>query len=247
MGTRRILVVDTGEDAQARAASEAARQLGHEVFNHASPVGVGSALAQHDADVVILVWDLPAQQDHKLLSLIESWERFRPLRTLVITVQREQELRQLLSRSPNASVLPVGEIDKGLSRALGEPSREFEAVGSQRGESSRFVIRLRNRLTDAAQCWETIAQGSENFGEMEFLLAAAQGQARLIHLEKLMVLLAHIRLVIHECEERKRPNYEQYEAIAAALSFAIFATSAPPYDADRDVQPMLERLRKSRA
>jgi hypothetical protein len=243
---RKILVIDNAAHELVRSAAGVARDSGHQVFSHPSPVGVGSALAQHHADTVLFAWELPAGQDHKLQNLVETWERFRTLKTVVLVAARSSELSQLLSRCQDAAVLSPSDIPIRLKAVLGEPSREFDAVdSSSRGEGSHFVLRLQRRLTEAVACWDAIAQGSGSQREMEFLLGAAHGQAQLIHLEKLIALLGEVRATVRAAFGRKHPSPEQYQSVASALAFAVHATGAPPYDADRDVQPMVQRLRKS--
>jgi hypothetical protein len=239
----KVLVVDTG-DPLLTAVENAARDLGHLIYNHASPVGVGQALAQHDADVVMFFWDQPREQDHKLKTLIESWERFRTLKTVVFSRSRANELPGVLAGAGDRTVLRPDDLQDLLATVLGQPSREFEAVDPGPGEGSHFITRLRRRLTEASVCWEGIAQGSPSHREMDFLLGTAQGQAQLIHLDKLVALITEVRTVVRDSSGTPRP--EQYESVTAALRFSVHATLAPPYDADRDVQPMLTRLRKSR-
>jgi hypothetical protein len=239
----KVLVIDTG-DPLLRAVESAARDLGHLVYNHPSPVGVGQALAQHDADVVLLFWDQPREQDRKLRTLIESWERFRTLKTVILSRGRTLDLPAVLAGGTDRNVLAADQFQERLAEVLGRPSREFEAVDAGPAESSHFIARLRRRLSEAATCWEAIAQGTPNHREMDFLLGTAQGQAQLIHLDKLAMLLTEVRTVVRDSMGTPRP--EQYESVTAALRFAAHATLAPPYDADRDVQPMVLRLRKSR-
>lgn len=239
----KVLLIDTG-DPLLEAVERAARDLGHFIYSHPSPVGVGQALAQHDADVVLLFWDQPAEQDRKLKTLIESWERFRTLKTVVFSRTRATELPSVLAGTGDRSVLSPDDLQERLSQVLGQPSREFEAVDSGPGEGSHFIARLRRRLTEASACWEGIAQGSPNHREMDFLLGTAQGQAQLIHLDKLAALITEVRTVVRDSVGTPRP--EQYESVTAALRFSVHATMAPPYDADRDVQPMVQRLRKAR-
>jgi hypothetical protein len=99
----KVLLIDTG-DPLLSAVENATRDLGHFIYSHPSPVGVGQALAQYDADVVLLFWDQPAEQDRKLKTLIESWERFRPLKTVVFSRTRAKELPAVLAGAGDRSV-----------------------------------------------------------------------------------------------------------------------------------------------
>lgn len=239
-----MLVLDSG-DPDVRAAETLSRDLGHLVFTHPSPVGVAGALGRYHIDVVLLGWHLGAEQDAKLLTLLESWERLRALKIVLLARSRHAELRVMLAAGHDAAVVSVESMDSELRGVLGQPSREFESVQSMWPEGSHFVHRLRARLLAATQCWEGIAQGSVNAREIEFPLVAANGQAQLLQFNRLGELIDEVTKVTRECEQSGRPSAEQYEAVTAALRFAIHVTMAP-YDADRDTSPILRRLRRSR-
>jgi hypothetical protein len=119
------------------------------------------------------------------------------------------------------------------------------AVSSGRGEQGLFATRLRRRLSEASQVWENIAQGAASHREMDFLLGAIHGQAQLLRWDKVARLIAETRNVLKDSMGESL-RIEQYEAVGAALRFCVQASAAPPYDSDRDVEPMLLRLRRTR-
>ncbi len=243
-----ILVLDSPQ-AEVRAAEQIARDLGHVVFTHASPVGVGGVLSRFEIDTVMFGWALSTEQDAKLQALLESWERARSLRVIILVEKRRSELVTQLSAHPDASVVTFEEIASRLPDLLGQTSREMNvAPSSSTPPAVQFVERLRSRLQAASNVWEKIAQGTATYGDMNFPLAAAQGQAELLAFRKVTELLHEVAQVVTSSKSAGgRPSPQQYDAVTAALRFSIHATTAPPYDSDRDTSPLVRRLRRSRA
>lgn len=230
-----------------RAAEQLVRELGHHVALHASAIGIGHALSRQTASVVLLAWGFPPEQDQKLRVLIDSWRRGRSLKVVVLVPYARPALERSLERG-DVSVIAYDALDTQLPVALGQPSLE---LGSSAGDSPRdqgqFVRRLRSRLQSASMAWEGIAQGVLSPREIQFPLVAARGQAELMKFDKLIELLDELTEVLKQADVVSgRPTPSQYEAVTAALRFAIHAASAPPYDSGRDITPLVTRLRRSR-
>ncbi len=247
MATRHNILVLDSLKPQVGLAEGVARDLGHRVFTHPSPVGVGAVLSKHDIDTVLLEWDLSKQQNAKLYTLMDSWERQRPLKLVVLVAMHLVELAKELSARPDTWVVSFDEIELRLPDVLGQTSREEQASSSSNPPASQFVERLQSRLQQASQAWESIAQGTGVHSDLNYPLAAAQGQAELLAFENLALLLDGVADVARASKvQGGRPSPAQYDAVTAALRFAIHATTAAPYDAGRDVSPLLRRLQRSR-
>lgn len=245
----KILVVESA-DAHAnqehrRSPEELVRELGYAVVVHPSPVGVGRALAEHDADVVLLGWELPGERDEKLVHLIESWQRTRALRVIVVSGARCAELTALLEVRRDVWVVGADVLGQELPRLLEQAPRSLGRDGAP--VDGKFIHRLKSRLELVSNGWDGVAQGRTGYREIEFPLAAARGQAQLLEFRQLVLLLDEVIDVVRRGESFSggRPTPAQYEAVTAALRFALQAMAAPPYGSDRDVTPLLERLRKS--
>jgi hypothetical protein len=113
-------------------------------------------------------------------------------------------------------------------------------------EGSQFVHRLEQRLRSAASAWEAIAQGAPRYRDVEFVVSAAHGQATTLAFVRLSLLLVEVLEVVRRAEARGRVTTEQYNAVAAAVRFAVQVSAAPPYDADCDVTAIVARLKSSR-
>jgi len=243
MSVRHNVLIIMTADPRLVAAEDIARRLGHFVYLHESPVGAGNAITRNDIDVAILSWNAGVEQDRKLLSLIESWQRMRSLKVVVLTATRVASLTGLMAGRPDVSVIESSRLER-LPDVLGKTSGEMKAV-SMPDRGGLFVDRLRQRLEEASQNWDNIAQGGSNYRRMDFLLGGAQGQAQMLDFDRLDALLSETRTVVAECAAHGRPMPAQYDAVAAALRFSVHISSAPPYDADCDITPLKRRLRQS--
>lgn len=230
-----------------RLAEQLVRDLGHQVALHASAIGVGHALSHQAASAVLLAWEFPSEQDQKLRGLIEAWTRGRALKVFVLVPYPRPELERRLADRSDVVVITYDSIDTQLPAALGPLSLDPSLPVEMGRDDGHFVQRLRSRLHSASIAWEGVAQGLLNAREMHFPLTAARGQAELMKFEKLTELLDELGEVLKQAEVISgRPTPSQYEAVTAALRFAIHAASAPPYDSGRDITPLVTRLRRSR-
>lgn len=242
---RNVLIIDSLEGVMDEAAS-LVRELGHRTYRNASAVGVGTALAEHDIGVIIIGWDRPLRDSDKLTTLVHSWRRLRQVAIVIIAARSARDLAESFDPVTGVAVVEAERMDTELPSLLGQNLRDAVAAASLRPEGSQFVHRLEQRLRSAAAAWEAVAQGAPRHRDVEFVVSAAHGQATTLAFVRLSLLLVEVLEVLRRAESRGRVTSEQYNAVAAALRFAVQVSIAPPYDADCDVSALVARLKACR-